>query len=356
MLTQCRDAKIYHLKEESTELPAWPAGQRRPTNDGPERAYGVHHTRECRPGRNISSRPEAIAVNERLFLRLDDDTVQGPQATLPAGTLRAFAPGPALQRHVSHILQYRETVPAGCEIHERVLPDGAVRLIFNLGEAPSVAGHAGRPAEVAGASAAPVVVRLRDRVDGLSVTLRPGAVVALLGLPAGEIAGAAVPLDELWRGEGVELLERMARQPDDAGRVAALRAVLQRRLRRADAATTTPPAAAQAALRAAQLIAAAGGRRPLREVAAAVGVGERRLQQIFHAHVGLSPRTWSRLARLHGCLRALRLQRMPAWADVAADGGFYDQSHLVNEFRALCGLTPTEFLGQAVSVSSKTPA
>jgi hypothetical protein len=71
MLTQCRDAKIYHLKEESTELPAWPAGQRRPTNDGPERAYGADHTRECRPGRNISSRPEAIAVNERLFLRLD---------------------------------------------------------------------------------------------------------------------------------------------------------------------------------------------------------------------------------------------------------------------------------------------
>ena len=90
--------------------------------------------------------------------------------------------------------------------------------------------------------------------------------------------------------------------------------------------------------------------------AAALDIGERRLQQLFHEHVGLSPRAWRRLARLHACLRALRVQRAPAWAELALDGGFYDQSHLVNEFRALCGITPTEFLVQRVSVSSKTPA
>ncbi|KWT82727.1 MULTISPECIES: helix-turn-helix domain-containing protein [unclassified Variovorax] len=39
---------------------------------------------------------------------------------------------------------------------------------------------------------------------------------------------------------------------------------------------------------------------------------------------------------------------------MAVDHGYYDQSHLANEFRALCGLTPTEFLGRTVSGSSKT--
>jgi transcriptional regulator GlxA family with amidase domain len=98
----------------------------------------------------------------------------------------------------------------------------------------------------------------------------------------------------------------------------------------------------------------AGGRRSLREVAAAVGIGERRLQQVFHAHAGLSPRAWSRLARLHGCLRALRQTTMPAWADVAVDSGYYDHPHLINEFRALCGVTLTEFLARATSGSSNT--
>jgi len=290
------------------------------------------------------------AMAERLFLRLDDDPLHGPESSVPAGTLRALPVGAALRDHVSHILLYRERFAEGREVRERVLPDGAVRLVFNFGDAPSTQENSGPAVEAIGASATPVVVRMRGNVEGLSVTLRPGAAAALLGVPAGEIGGGAVHLDALWRGEGANLRERMAVAPDDAARLALLHTALLHRLRDSPAAGNGNAVA----MHAARLIAASGGRRPLREVAVAVGVGERRLQQLFHAHVGLSPRTWSRLARLHGCLRALRLQPSPAWADVALDGGFYDQSHLVNEFRALCGVTPTEFLGRAASGSSKT--
>ena len=275
---------------------------------------------------------------------------------MPAGSLRAFPVAAPLRAHVAHILLYREALPDGREVLERVLPDGAVRLVFNLGDAPSAGEGAGQPVEAIGASAAPALVRLRGRVEGLSVTLRPGAVAALLGMPAGEIAGTAVHLDQLWRGQGVEVRERMAAAPDDASRVAVLCAMLGQRLAQADAALQ--PATPMAAIKAAQLIAESGGRQSLRDVAAAVGVGERRLQQLFQQQVGLSPRTWGRLARLHACLRALRQPRLrtPGWAELALDGGFYDQSHLVNEFKALSGLTPTEFLGRAVSVSSNTAA
>ncbi len=68
---------------------------------------------------------------ERLFLRLDDDPLHGPESGVPAGTLRAFPVGAALRGHVSHIMLYRETFAEGHEVRERVLPDGAVRLVFN---------------------------------------------------------------------------------------------------------------------------------------------------------------------------------------------------------------------------------
>lgn len=132
-------------------------------------------------------------MSERLFLRLDDDPLHGPESDLPAGTLSACPVGAPLRSHVAHILLCRETVPAGREIVERVLPDGAVRLIFNFGDAPAAGDQAGHPLVAVGASASPVVVRLRGRVEGFSVTLRPGAAAALLGLPAGELADSAVP-------------------------------------------------------------------------------------------------------------------------------------------------------------------
>jgi AraC-like DNA-binding protein len=280
-------------------------------------------------------------MSERLFLRLPDDAVHGPEADMPAGTLRAWAVDMPLRRHVAHILLCRETIPDGQEIVERVLPDGAVRLIFHFGDAPS--------GVAVGASALPNVICLRDRIEGLSVTLRPGAASALLGLPAGELAGSAVPLDTLWRGDAAGLLERIADAPDDVTRVERLQSALHERLR-------DDGAMHDGAAHAARLIADSGGRLRLREVADAVGVGERRLQQLFRVHVGLSPRACGRLARLHACLRALRSLESPAWADVAVESGFYDQSHLANEFQALCGLTPTEFLSHATSGSSKTAA
>jgi methylphosphotriester-DNA--protein-cysteine methyltransferase len=287
---------------------------------------------------------------ERLFVRLDDDPVHGPEADIPAGTLRAWPVRPSLRSHVAHILEYREVIPPGTETRERVVPDGAVRLVFNLGSAPSVEAQAGRPAEVIGASATPVVVTLRGRVEGLSITLRPGAAAALLGIPAGEFAETTVALEDVWRGAGADLRDQLAEADDDEARVERLQAALHQRLVSGEA------TAHRGAAHAARIIAGSGGRTRLGDVAAAIGVGERRLQQLFHTHVGLGPRTWSRLARLHSCIRQLRDAAPPPWAQVAVEGGFYDQSHLVNEFRALCGLTPTEFLSSSISRSSKTPA
>jgi AraC-like DNA-binding protein len=221
-----------------------------------------------------------------------------------------------------------------------VLPDGAVHLIFHFGDAAT------GTAVVAGPTTAPALLRFCGRVEGLSVTLRPGAVAALLGLPAGEIAGTVVGLDTLWGPDGASLVSRMNEAPDDIARSALLQAALRTRVRN----NAGPVPVSHAA----RLIAESGGQRALRDVAAALGVGERRLQQLFHAEVGLSPRSWSRLARLHACLRALRQPATPRWAELAVDAGYYDQSHLANEFQALCGLSPSLFLAQTASDFSKT--
>jgi AraC-like DNA-binding protein len=284
-------------------------------------------------------------LNPRLFVRLDEDPLQGPESGAPRGTLQAMAVCPELRPYMSHILMYRESFAPGQEVVEHVVPDGAVRLVVNLGEPPA----GGQALQVLGPSAAPALVRLGGRMEGVSITLQPGAAPALLGVPAGELAGTAVALDALWSGgRAADLLGALAGQPDDARRADVLQALLRQGL------PQEAPPGHQPAVHAQRLLAASAGRLKVRDAAAAVGLGERRLQQLFHAHIGLSPRAWGRLARLHGCLRALRRQPHAAWADVAAAGGFYDQPHLVHEFRELCGCTPAEFRRMAISGSSKT--
>jgi AraC-like DNA-binding protein len=280
-------------------------------------------------------------MSERLFVRLDDDPLYAPETTVPGGTMREYATPGALRDLVAHVMAYDEVLPNGKEVVERVVPDGSLRLIFDL-DASAL------EARVAGPCAKPVVIRFRGRVRGLSVKLRPGAALALFGAPTHELAGQQVPWAALATGGQRDLPARLRDAPNDATRVRVLFDVLQtsrRNLNRNEQ---------QTAWQAAALFRGAPVGRSVQAVANAVGLGERRLQQVFRAHIGLPPRTWGRLARLHGCLRLLRRPAPLPWHALAVDGGFYDQSHLINEFQALCGLTPEQFLRRRISGSSKT--
>jgi AraC-like DNA-binding protein len=81
-------------------------------------------------------------------------------------------------------------------------------------------------------------------------------------------------------------------------------------------------------------------------VASELGVSERHLRRVFRETVGVSPKTFSRLVRFQYALRAARENGHRSWADIAAESGYYDQAHLIAEFRELTGVTPKALLDE----------
>ncbi|MCG8420382.1 MAG: helix-turn-helix domain-containing protein [Proteobacteria bacterium] len=275
-------------------------------------------------------------MDERIYLRLDGDPLYAPESLVPVGTMREFAVPPMLAPQIAQISIYRDTIPEVA--FERVIPDGAARLIFDLGS------RRGR-ADLAGPSTCAVRLRLEGEIANLTVTLRPGASVALLGIPAGMIREQCTPLDEFWPGEVEPLAEQLLVSSNDVECYEAVRAVLAARLKQNRSAERRRVMLAQRAL-------ALGN--TVREAAERLGIGDRRLQQIFETEVGLSPRQYRRLARIHACLRSLREDPRPRWSELALEHGFFDQAHFSNEFSRVVGLTPTAFVA-AISGSSKAP-
>lgn len=255
----------------------------------------------------------------------------------PAGTFASVQPVPPLREFVERIHFGWEWVDPAHPVTERVLPDGGVHLIFNPGDPPSVPGNPGAACVAVGARCEPSIIHMAGRVEHVTVTLRPGGMAALLGVPAGELAAADVPLDAIWGPRAAEALDRLSDAPPTVARAEAMQAVLMEML---SARAARPDALAAEGVR---VIERARGRIRVRELAAALGIGERRLEQVFHRHVGLSPKQVARIARFRSTVGLLRREPHRAWTDLAYDCGFYDQSHLVNEFRALAGLAPGEF-------------
>jgi AraC-like DNA-binding protein len=82
------------------------------------------------------------------------------------------------------------------------------------------------------------------------------------------------------------------------------------------------------------------------EVATALRVSERNLRRVFRDTVGVGPKTFARLERFRRALDAARAQEAPRWAVIALDAGYYDQAHLIADFRAIAGVTPQALLGE----------
>ena len=79
----------------------------------------------------------------------------------------------------------------------------------------------------------------------------------------------------------------------------------------------------------------------LSEVAERVGVGERYLRSLFAREIGLSPKQFARVSRVRAVL-AMAGRRQ--WATVAEEAGFFDQAHMIGDFREVMGVPPAAFL------------
>lgn len=217
------------------------------------------------------------------------------------------------------------------------IPRPETQLVVRFG--PSAPGGLDVHAFGVHARARRKIIRAGQR--SITVRLRVGAPEAVLGVPASALAGRVVALDELWgRAEARQLLEQLAvaRTTIEAGRI--VESAIADRL--AGGARSASGTRVDLARRATELLAHAN----VSAVADELGMSERHLRRVFRDAVGVSPKAFARLARFHRALRRASENRHASWASIAAAAGYYDQAHLIDEFRAIAGVTPRALIGE----------
>ncbi|BCB88905.1 helix-turn-helix domain-containing protein [Phytohabitans suffuscus] len=243
-------------------------------------------------------------------------------------------PHPRLRSRVGGYAGYEER--ADGVLHRRELPGSRVVLVVGWGDPLDVT-HP-RADDGAAARAASFVSGLFDTYAqttltgvgrGVQLTLDPLDAGRLFGLPVGELTNRAVPLDAL-SGGWADLPERLAASPDWPSRFALLDEVLTARL------AGSPPPDPRVAWAWRHLLGAHGGV-VIGELAAELGWSRRHLAATFRREIGLTPKTAARVLRFE---RAFSTVAPGGWAEVAAACGYYDQAHLIRDFREFTGATP----------------
>ena len=223
--------------------------------------------------------------------------------------------------------------PSSPSVH-RVLPDGCIDVVL---------GFSGQADEPESAMAVGTMTRALVLEPGASpecfvgVRFRPGKAAAFLSVPANELTDLRVPLDELWL-DAAQVRDALAVSAGSMERVRALGRVLAARV--SPSVVSTQYDVDEAIRR----IVDAGGSLGITRLAPALGVTRQHLARRFSQLVGVSPKTFARVVRLGRVIE--RARAVPAneainWSALALEVGYYDQAHLVDEFRELTGVTPT---------------
>lgn len=253
---------------------------------------------------------------------------------------RRAAPA-AFRPDVASYVDYAETTRSFTA--RRELPHPAPVLIVNLGDPIGIVdGFGARHVFGAGEG---FVAGLHERFAlsesggsqaGVQVALSPLGATRLLGVPLGTLAGAVVGLEAVLgsavaRQLGASLLEA----GDAAARFAVLDKFVGDRLGRArDTDGAIDWAWSQIS---------ANPLQPIGALVLATGISQRHFIARFREQVGLPPKAFAQVVRFDRLIKRVEGGALD-WTTRALDAGYFDQPHMLRDFRRYAGMTPRAWL------------
>lgn len=219
----------------------------------------------------------------------------------------------------------------GCEPYvAENLPHPNVHLIFG-GE-----GTEDETAVIAGVQTRKFS-RLLDgdgRVFG--VKFRPGGFRPFYKFAMSTLADRTIPARRVF-GEDLKALERVAFSAcKEYKKVAAANAFFHAHM-------PEPDPTATLAGKLVDLILQDTGIKTVDDLTRRAAMSQRSLQRLFSEYVGASPKWVIRRYRLHELIEQFNSGVKLQWAQLALDLGYFDQAHLINDFKSMVGFSPVEY-------------
>lgn len=208
----------------------------------------------------------------------------------------------------------------------KILPDGCVDIVFNAESAAS--------AVVVGALTESMSAPLSPNSKFFGIRLNPGAAYWLLGLSAAESTNKVLSLGGIWKAAERHFFK--LRGLDETEQKKGADELVFRQMSRA----IQPEPRVQDAV---DRIVKSAGNISISTLSDELGLSRQHFARTFRDHIGFSPKVFSRIVRMRAVVDLVAKLDRPDWASLAADFGYFDQAHMISDFKNLTGATPTEF-------------
>lgn len=252
-------------------------------------------------------------------------------------------PGPPLDQFVDDI--YCLSGEPGHRRRLVVPPMPSAHLMVNLGEPirlrdsdPAVPSAVLTDGWFMGIWTRRFEIEYGSAVRVVGVHFKPWGMAPFVKMPAREMRDRWVPVDAVWERSLVRIRDKLAGAISTDATLKLVEDELQHRL------GMVSVGGLALVRRTGEDLEASWGAVPVAALAERSGVGGNHLAVQFTSHVGVTPKKLARIYRFARLILSVDAGRPVGWAELAQAVGYFDQPHLINEFKDFTGLTPTSYL------------
>lgn len=230
---------------------------------------------------------------------------------------------------------------------EKLLPDGAIELIFDLDtrpkkifadETPTAAIRSCKKAWISGERTRFIVIGTENSCM-IGIRFKPGGAYPFFRFPISELNESVIELDLIWGSLVDEIREQLLELNTPDERILRLEAFLLAQVHRSLEPNRMISFAINQLQHSPQFLA-------IRDLAGTIGITQKHLITQFQRMVGLRPKSFARVCKFQKVVNLIEQTNRIEWSAIAYECGYYDQAHFIKEFHSFSGLNPSVYLTQ----------
>jgi AraC-like DNA-binding protein len=256
-------------------------------------------------------------------------------------SVQSIRPSSFLAPYIKQYWGVENCLQEGASHVQRIVPTGLIELSFYLGEKPFTTDERKNSVDstvISGQCAGYYDIEVTGNFSIFSVTFQPQGAMMFFDLPLSELYDLQIPLRYLYKIETDEIETSLYEARTFREKAVLIERFLWRLL-----------IARRSARRVGVIddcisrINHAGGAIDIATLADHACLSRKQFERTFLGCIGISPKAFLRIVRFqHAIFRRQQMQDR-SLTELAYDCNYYDQSHMINDFKTFSGKTPKHF-------------
>lgn len=249
-----------------------------------------------------------------------------------------------LSQYIKQYWAIENCLPNGSEHIQRLVPNGLMELMFYLGDKPKSLDankHILENTILSGQQKNYYDIIVAGKLSLFSISFQPCGAKFFFDIPSNVFFNQNVPLKYIIKDKVVELEYQLYESETFEDKIYVVEKFLLNQLRNG-----TKEYEINRIADSVSLINQSNGLIDIDTLSSSACLSRKQYERTFAEHIGSSPKQFLRTVRFQNTLRERQRNKSINLTELAYTCGYFDQSHMINEYKLLSGKTPKQYFSE----------